>query len=516
MSIIIKDYNSVDIHEKERFYCALEDIGINEFNADTLQYAGLAIGTHIDLIGSDLMYDIEIYNKHNRLNTEVSITASTFISILLENNIDSYFSGDRSIIKEDINIYKEIMNDDGTEYQKYLNFRVKCEMLGVECNIFEKDGKNYIAKKLIPDENGIVTIPDFVNNITPDAGYNDAKGERYLYSKIIWKQPRVMSLGGIFSYNSTKALDLTEFNISRIPDISVAFSSCSNLKKVSFGNNDFRNTVFCGGLFAGCNNLDVVKMNNAKMSRCKSEYSFGNIIDSPKLTFASLGSIVYRATAAKATFSDVSRHDSIILGNRCGKGTKTDLMIKLGKSSIPGILNLPNNNENMIVYLDELTGINFIGAYLKGMNKALNNLIFDFQDLNDECYIADENNTLQKIYEVFFNQDIALYFCNKVKHFSCGKERDNYITSTTCRGKISTYLYYRSVLPVKIEKIKYIERYDKNEYKYRLIFSKMQLNFPCKNNEINLSNQYIIVYFNNYSEWSIQDLLEYKTYSKKN
>lgn len=514
---LIKDYNRIDAEEKRLFYKELSKIGITQLNREALSYGSIAINIYVRLGTSDLMYNLYMYNKQNDLSLAQSIKADTFINILIENDIDDYFSGDRSIIKDDIAIYKEIMNDDNeAEYAKYVNFKMKCEMLGVDHTVIKKDGRNYILEKLVPDENGVAIIPDFVNNIPTEAGYNDAKNERYMYSKIIWKHPRVMSLGAIFQSNDTKYLDLTEFNISRIPDIRTAFAGCAKLKQVDFGSNDFRNTALCLGLFLECDELKTVKMNNAKLSRCVSEFNFGNIVTSPKLTYANLGNIVYRASATKSTFKDCTKNDSIVLNNICGSETMDDLVIKLGKSSIPSILNFPNSDGNTIVYLDELTGINFIGKQLENIPDTVHKVRREFRSKDINCGVVNENSDFSEIYQDFINKDVVLYFCNKVSNFTCGNWKDEYIREATCRGKVHKRLYYRTVLPIKIEDTQCFEKYNKAKYKYRLIFSKVRLMLPCDNTLVDLKDNYIVVYFNSCSGWNLQDMSEYMNYQSNN
>lgn len=514
---LIRDYNRVDDEEKQHFYERLQEIGIEQLDRETLSYISIAISTYVKIDTSDLVYDLCIYNKLNGISGNMDIKANTFIDILIKNNIDDYFSGDRSIIKDDITIYKEIMNDDGAEYAKYENYRLKCELLGVDHTIIVKDGHNYILEKLVPDENGVVTIPDFVNNIPTEAGYNEAENERYLYSKIIWKNPRVMSLGAIFQNNDTKYLDLKEFNISRIPDIRSAFAGCDELEQVDFGSNDFRNTVLCLGLFIECYKIKTIKMNNAKFNRCTAEFNFGNITASPKLKYINLGNMVYRASALKSTFSDCSRGNSIVLSNMCGSETWSDLVIKLGKSSIQSILTFPNSNGNTIVYLDELTGINFMDKTLNIIPDTVQKVMHEFRDTNTDCNIVDENSDFLKIYQDFINKNIALYFCNRVSNLTRKDWGDSYMDASesniTYRGKILDKLYYRNVLPRGIIDTKCFEKYNKTKYKYRLIFSKIKLHFLCNNNDVRLNDNFIVIYFNSCSGWDLQNMMTYVKYS---
>lgn len=144
---------------------------------------------------------------------------------------------------------------------------VKRELLGLPCSKIHRVLNDYIMETGVPDENGVLTIPDFVTELSMN--FCDSIRDKKI-RKVIWKNPRCYELSWLFAYNDNIVdVDLTEFNISVIPDISDLFYNCKNLKSVDFGNNTFSNNYSISDLFGNCNALETVKMPKATFKRCR-------------------------------------------------------------------------------------------------------------------------------------------------------------------------------------------------------------------------------------------------------
>ena len=203
-------------------------------------------------------YLLQCYiTKTKVINDEFSLE---FIINLLKDDIIHITNVE--CIKEDIDILYEQREARSTAKQDLQKFKVKRDLLGITyCDI------RYIKRqctlfKLVPDENGEVFIPDFVTNIDESCAQNSAKA---LCRKIIWKHPKVFSVCNLFRGNkSIKKLDLTEFNLSRIPILNDMFY-CSNLESVDFGDNDFHNVKSMEEFFQTCNNLKRVDLSKSKL-----------------------------------------------------------------------------------------------------------------------------------------------------------------------------------------------------------------------------------------------------------
>lgn len=174
MNTQLENFDLQHTRDKRRFKEYLDMfLNIPAFNRSVLENFKISILPYITegKCGAGFGYNITIeqatIEKPKHLN--ISIRASAFVEIILENNLESYFTGNNSIIKEDIAIFKERWRDNEKEYADYLKFKMKCELLGIPCNkiVAYKDINEYVLEELVPDEKGIAVIPDFVTKVYP-------------------------------------------------------------------------------------------------------------------------------------------------------------------------------------------------------------------------------------------------------------------------------------------------------------------------------------------------------------
>lgn len=353
-------------------------------------------------------------------------------------------------IRDDLNIYYGKQDRDlEQQYEEYKKFTMKCDLLGVKYSIIEKSEDDYILTELVPDENGVATIPDFVTRI-------DTRTDSFLmnrFTKLIWHRPLVYSLNGLFTANDKIVnIDLSECNLSVIPTLSNVFYNCNNLKYVDFGDNDFHNVISMQSMFEDCDDLRRVEIPNAKFNRHCNLTGFINRCR--KVT--SLDMSKAEVYAEKPLGIIFYPKISFVLGWDTGVLTPNNL-IKYKATSLAHILScfqtVNNTTNRLTIYqLDELTGINYINSTTGGYDKLL-------------------------------NTDLIVLFVNNDKNY-----------------------YSRSVLLKALDelqdnRLKEVQALDNakwtKNYKYRLIVS----NFAYMN-----SKSLCVIYFNKYSEWNMEDI----------
>ena len=217
----------------------------------------------------DIVYKIRQIDKNGRLIiNEDGIKEITIDELAKQVRTGSIQIANYDFIADDLKIFKSRNYESCADsINAFKTMCVKRELLGLPCSKIHRVLNDYIMKTGVPDENGVLTIPDFVTELSINFG--DSLRDKKI-RKVIWKNPRCYELSYFFAYNDNIVdVDLTEFNISVIPDISDLFYNCKKLRSVDFGNNAFSNNYSISDLFDNCNALETVKMSKATFKRCR-------------------------------------------------------------------------------------------------------------------------------------------------------------------------------------------------------------------------------------------------------
>ena len=439
----IKNYKNF---EKNTNSILEKTLGISSINENTIKDLKITIDPFFDPennVVSEFYYNVQVYSKlNNRSYNFEWVQADQFIRYLMLNHAVDGFLED-SIISNDILFFIHRWAEDGKEYTEYIKFRAKCELLGVPCNKIHKGREDtYWLDELVPDENGVATIPDFITD------FREHACDKYKYRKIIWKNPRVTSARYLFYGNKLiEKLDLTECNLSMIPDIREMFSNCVKLKTIDFGNNNFENTVAMSKILYDCFNLETLNLQKAKLTRCKYMW---NIAESGCLKRISLSKLRYKTSISSNRY----KGRSLVTLYDGHKDPYNCTIIRLKAASMLSILDIELSCKNAVIYVDELTGINLMGG------------IYEVCDLGE----------IPDVYNKFIDVDIIAKFREM--------EPDRRISSANG--------YVRIVTSEKFADKELLKKYPEKNYKHRIIIGKLYSDY-CK-----------IIYFNKHSEWDIK------------
>ena len=332
----------------------------------------------------DGIYDGSLSYKF-RLDKLVDLVETHKINII---NLDT--------VADDIQIFKERHSADiEQQFQEYEKYRLKCELLGIQCTDIRKEDLGYVLYELIPDENGVATVPDFVTKLC--RGFSD-KNKKYTYKKVIWKHPLVLSIDSFFHDNKNIVkLDLTEFNLSRIPSMQCMFNTCVNLEEVDFGNNDFHNVIDMRLFFHGCRNLTKAELSKASFNRYVDLDRFGS--GTPKLK-------VLNMCKAKAYTKPVNLHGKYKVGQYLideysGEIARTSYVM-IGSTSLAHITSWLSTSKgdwqrNKLVFVDELTGINFLKDFItEEEDREKRNSLWEWGQLTREKETCDSPKDMYK------------------------------------------------------------------------------------------------------------------------
>lgn len=263
------------------------------------------------------------------------------------------------ILSDDIQTFKERHSENlEQQFKEYEKYRLKCELLGINCSDIRKEGTDYTLYELIPDKDGIATVPDFITKLGKDLSY---KNSVYKYTKVIWKNPLVLNINNFFQDNcNIVKIDLTEFNLSKIPSMRGLFNTCSELKEVNFGNNDFHNVTDLRLAFNGCAKLTKLDLSKANFSRWVDLENFARNTYSLSLLNMKKVSVYTEPTNVRGRYAT----DKYLLDHSSGDFSfKTCIII--GSTSLAHITSwlstyTSSTFKNRKIFVNELTGINFI------------------------------------------------------------------------------------------------------------------------------------------------------------
>lgn len=267
------------------------------------------------------------------------------------------------ILNDDIQTFKERHSEKlELQFKEYENYRLKCDLLGVKHSDIRKEGNDYILYKLVPDENGVATVPDFVTKIDKNLKYKDSA---YKYTKVIWKNPLVLGIDGFFYKNEHLVkIDLTEFNISKIPSMQDLFNCCTSLKEVDFGNNDFHNVVDMRLAFYKCVKLTKLDLSRANFKRYVDLENFAGETYSLGALNMSKARIYTEPTNVRGRYAV----DKYLINYSSGE-TAGISYVMIGSTSLAHITSWLSICKSILyknrkIFVNELTGINFIKAFV--------------------------------------------------------------------------------------------------------------------------------------------------------
>ena len=383
-------------------------------------------------------------------------------------------------IKDDLKIYYARQDKDSLkqQYEKYKQFVMKCELLDIKYSIVEESDDGYTLTGLVPDENGVATIPDFVTSIDSSDSLLTNR-----FTKIIWRNPLVFDIRGMFTANDKIVnIDLSEFNLSVIPGLAHTFFNCRNLRSVDFGDNDFHNVATMREMFGDCIDLNGLLIHNAKFNRHCELVGFMNGCRMTTVLDMSNESVYTEKPIGISFYTRgnflMNRHTGV--NNNC-------TIVNLQATSLAHIIStLPDSDDehdrNTIYQLNELTGINYIKKLINGYSvSGMKLLEIKNKLVNLEKSCMDTND-----YKTALNNNSIVLFV--------GEEYD--INYSRCALIANLPRKWKD----KVQELEDLGGGDwvKN-YKYRLIIgSYIETKSIC------------IIYFNKYSEWEMEDTEEWK------
>lgn len=456
------------------------DVGnkwLNQKSSDSVHITVLGI---LYAIEYTISYLIEVTNSNRKIICDIKnlVNLKDKGRVIIDN--PEYIADDLKIYygKRDKCLEKQ--------YEEYKKFTMKCDLLGVKYSTVEKDGDEYILTELVSDESGVATIPDFVTQI-------DTRDDSFLmnrFTKLIWKNPLVYSISGLFTANGNIVnIDLSECNLSAIPTLSNVFFNCHNLKSVDFGDNDFHNVVSMQSMFEECINLKRVEIPNAKFNRhCNLKGFLSNCRDNLVLDMSKAE--VY---AEKPIGIDFYPRNDFALNWYTGGKTRNTL-IKYKATSLAHIISslpMPSDTINrLVVYkLDELTGINYIKC-LTSRSAATG---LDADEIEKKTTKLESGCKDTDDYKKAINADSIIIFVG-----------ENYGES------YSRCALLKSLYELDANEVKEIQALDNAQwaknYKYSLIICN-SMNIIHKSMH---EKSICAIYFNKYSEWDMEDTEEWK------
>lgn len=347
------------------------------------------------------LYGIDYKSKHKK-KTEILLSELVELidshKIVIENP---------EYIEDDIKIFKGRLDSNlHKQYEEYEKYRLKCELLGVVCNDIRCIDNQYILHKLVPDENGVAVIPDFVTNLSPIFNGDDNTDTKY--RKIIWKNPLVFSINGMFRFNDKIVnIDLTEFNLSVIPDVHRLFCACRYLETVNFGDNDFHNVTNISEIFKNASRLIEADLSKAKPRRT---YLMNSIATGDN-ELLSLNIPELSQRPVKLSFMHFFKLTNGIIDARTGSNTKFTEII-MNTTSLANILTWIDeysvcvSNRIVAVYLDKLTGIDYIKSTINEQHAEILGTI----RLRSRIAQNDDGDFTESMYKQYINKDILLRF----------------------------------------------------------------------------------------------------------
>lgn len=375
-------------------------------------------------------------------------------------------------IEDDIKIFKGRLDSSlQKQYDEYTKFRAKCDLLGITCTDIRHEKNRYVLYNLVPDENGVATIPDFVTVISQEF-HNNSKQTKY--RKIIWKNPLVFSIKDLFQFNNRIVnIDLSEFNLSVIPDIHRLFFACRTLETVDFGDNDFHNVTNISELFKNTSRLIEADLSKAKPRRT---YLMNNIaLGDSELTSLKIPELSHKTD--KLRFGIYYKLLSGIIDEKTGSNTKfTEIIMKA--TSLAHILtwmdeySMSISNRVVAVYLDEFTGINYIKDTIpEDIADGL-----DIIKLRSMMTSYEDDDFTKSEYKQYINKDILLRFARAGYSDGSGKSQHFGRLAIECKLDAATKERLNSI--------------DSKGYKNRLLIAGYRDDKAI-----------YMVYFNNYSDW---------------
>lgn len=221
---------------------------------------------------ADIIYKLRQVDKNGKpiidRKNEDAVKEITIDELAKQVRTGSIQLANSNFIDADLRILKSRSYESSADsIEAFKAMCAKRELLGLPCSKIHRVLNDYIMETGVPDENGVLTITDFVTEIGFE--FADSIMDKKI-RKVIWKNPRCYALNGLFAYNDNMIdLDLTEFNISAIPEVKELFYCCRNLRSIDFGNNAFDNNCKLTDLFDNCEALEAVKMSKATFKRCR-------------------------------------------------------------------------------------------------------------------------------------------------------------------------------------------------------------------------------------------------------
>ena len=373
-------------------------------------------------------------------------------------------------IQKDLQLVKERDQNRTTEqYEQYKKTQIKCDLLQIECTDIRKEAAEYVIYKLVPDNNGVATIPDFVTKVDRACCDNNQK---YTYTKIIWRNPLVLEVPWLISHNKNIVnLDLSEFNFDRILSTRGLFDSCYKLQSINFGNNHFRNTVDMQSMFAGCRNLKEINME----AKCRGHV---NLMCFAHYTFAleklNLENSSYY-TEMPCEVSNKIKNSMYLCADTTGKNSVSgSTVINLKATSLEHILTMMESSQyearqDKIICLNELTGINLLGGFVPS------------------SYVRSddpESLSYRMKYQRIWNKEPGKYRLAINSEYRIAFVYSGFETSRFYRCGVS----YK-IQPGILERIETFQK--QHHYKHRLVI--------CNFDDMGYN---VVIYFNKFSEWA--------------
>lgn len=422
-------------------------------------------------LGYDRTTEYMVYRLHNiETNSSNDYRTYRFVIDELVELIENYKINivNLEILNDDIQTFKERHSEKlEQQFKDYENYRLKCDLLGVKYSDIRKEGNDYILYKLVPDENGVATVPDFVNKIDKNLKY---KNSVYKYTKVIWKNPLVLSIDEFFYKNKHLVkLDLTEFNISKIPSMQGLFNNCTSLKEADFGNNDFHNVVDMRLAFYKCVKLTKLDLSRANFKRYVDLENFAGETYSLGVLNMNKARIYTEPTNARGRYAV----DKYLIDYTSGNYHFKSYII-LGSTSLAHITSwlstytIPNL-KNRKIFVDELTGINFIKDFIT--TSEMLSMASDTYKWRNFFKEKETCDSPKEKYKEIINKDIvAMLIPDKTTVMSTEFSRVAVIEDLD--GQINTP--------------------EASEFKYRLLIKSAYD-----------KNSLFEVYFNKYTEWDL-------------
>lgn len=363
-------YNGLNAEDKALFDAIKEDF-LNELNDNKEEEARVAEKTwriiecyfsHEDA-ESVPTYTLEGVNKDDKTTKGTEyFNLTKLYTMCMEHKITienaELLQGGFDILREKQAInFKE-------KFEAWNKFCAKSNLLGLPYSDirYTKNGifEEYTLFELVPDENGVATVPDFVTAIDNDCS---DRNKKYRYKKLIWRNPLVFGMNHLFRGNDKIVkMDLSECNLSRLASLKEMFSSCDKLQEVDFGDNNLCTVGSLDKMFYSCHKLKAIKISNGNIPGCCSVSQFLDFCTS--LEIVDLGkSKIYTESLGKGKHY---RNGQCLAEYGTGDESVTGVCkIAMGATSFDHILSwMSRHGDNAetvrVIRLNELTGANYL------------------------------------------------------------------------------------------------------------------------------------------------------------